>query len=123
MTDLNKQPLIDDELELMKDTLDKVFKENEYLKKVNQELYSNQISFRDEIAKELFIHIFDTVSDPEKATEDAYRAADAFIRIRDKGRSYQEEILESLMDLAFQNQDNANLGVKVRLFIQKHTGK
>jgi hypothetical protein len=89
------------------------------LKTEISELRKRELSMRDFTASDMFIEISKTVSDPEKAAEDAYRAADAFMRIRDKGKSYQEDIVEKLKEIVSSSENNEELGTKVKLFITK----
>ena len=44
-----------------------------------------QIAFRDEVAMACYVPLVATVSDYKKAASDAFRAADAFLRIRESG--------------------------------------
>lgn len=91
-----------------------------HLKAEVQLLRSKDNLTRDMAAIEMFREISKEISNPEKAAEDAFRSADAFMRVRDRGKSYQEDILEKLKQLAANISSNEDLGAEVRLLITKY---
>lgn len=91
------------------------------LKAEIEELRKKENHTRDLAALTMLVEISKEVPDPEKASEDAYRVADAFMRVRDKGKSYQEDILETLKETAANATSNEELGAKVRILLTKYT--
>lgn len=106
---------------LLQALLSASLKENKELHEVVERLQMNEIKMRDEIAMVIFPTTLPLAPNAEAAVEDAYKAADAFIRIKERGKVYKEDILEKLTQLAESTHDNAELGVKVRLFLKSNT--
>jgi hypothetical protein len=88
------------------------------LNKLNETLNYMSIRYRDELASKIYVQQIELCVDFESATEFAFKAADAFLRIREEGRSYQQEIIEDIRKLTEDNPDNADLGEKIRILIK-----
>lgn len=71
--------------ELREALLEAAYTEISQLKRVNQQLQDQQLRLRDEVALRCYIEIFKDVADAKKSAIDAYRIADAFLRVRETG--------------------------------------
>ena len=61
---------------------------DERIKALNEqveEIQKQQLEFRDEVAVRCFVPLIPVTDDYKKAASDAYRAADAFLRVRESG--------------------------------------
>ena len=91
---VRKEPKFEEELQAAVDQNSKQFYEN-VLTRANETILGlrdqvktfneQQIAFRDEVAMACYVPHVATVSDYKKAASDAFRAADAFLRIRESG--------------------------------------
>ena len=52
-------------------------------------LNEQQITFRDEVALQCYVPLIEKVNDYPKAAQDAFRAADAFLRFREQGNGLE----------------------------------
>lgn len=96
-------------------------KTNKNLKAEVELLRKKENHVRDLAALSMFTEISKTVADPEKAAEDSFRSADAFMRVRDKGKSYQEDILEKLKEIVTDvPENNEEIGARVKMLITKY---
>jgi hypothetical protein len=123
---VEKQPTLDIELEdkFKNIEIDILRKINKNLKAEIEMLRKKENHIRDLASISMFIEISKVVPDPEKAAEDSYRSADAFMRVRDRGKSYQEDILEKLKEIVantpLNSKANEAIGAKVKMLITKY---
>lgn len=99
--------------------LESTLKEVEKLRMINKELTMQQLRLRDMVAMSVYSSFLDTSFNAESAAEDSYRAADAFMRIRDRGRTYDDDMLEIVKNLTIQNPNDSDLGSVIREFLNK----
>jgi len=88
MVDKTKEQI---KIELQESLLDTAYEENEKLRLLLEEAKKEQLEFRDDVALEIYAKQFKDTPDYTVAAVDAYRAADAFLRVRDTGEATQLE--------------------------------
>jgi hypothetical protein len=71
--------------ELREALLEAAYIEIAQLKRTNEELQKGVIETRDQIALHCFVSIYEKSGDPKQSAMDAYRMADAFLRVRETG--------------------------------------
>lgn len=113
-----EQELVNLEPEFRDALLHAAMRENAKLHKVIEKMSHEETQIRDFAAMELFPTLINNAPNAEVAAEDAFKAADAFMRIRERGKIYKDDILEKLANLAESTHDNAELGAKIRLFLK-----
>jgi len=106
-------------LHLTQALLQSAMAENEKLRSVIGKLEKRQISLRDKIASSVFPRFLDFDFKAEQAAEDAYKCADTFMRVRERGRVYEDDLLETLKELLKQSSSDEEFGGKIKLFLSK----
>lgn len=81
LEDLEDKMIEDFRIDLLRQAEETILRQNEQI----SELQENTVSLRDEVALQCYVPLLNEVSDYEKAAVDAYRAADVFLRAREKG--------------------------------------
>lgn len=71
--------------ELQEALLSSAYTEISQLKRTNKALMEQQLKLRDEVALRCYIEIFKDVGDAKQSAVDAYKIADAFLRVRETG--------------------------------------
>lgn len=107
----------DIEMRLLKSLLQTAATENSKLSEINKKLQEEQIIFRDKIALSVFPIFLEFDFKPEIAAQDAYKSADAFMRVRDAGKIYEDDLIEVLQSMVKSNPNDSNLGKTLRKFI------
>lgn len=79
-----------------------------------QRLNTNLADIRDTIAMNCFVQFFGTSPSYEKAAIDSYKAADSFLRIRDSGEIYENQLIEDLKEFVNNIPNDEELGKTVR---------
>lgn len=69
---------------------------------------------RDEIAAKIYMQIYTDVPSAERAAEDAYVAADSFLRIRESNLNTELTLLEDIKFFVKNHPNDADLGKKIR---------
>lgn len=68
---------------LYESLLESAYTENKQLREINARLEQEKLALRDDVALHCFTSIFEKTSDAKQAAQDAYRMADAFLRVRE----------------------------------------
>ncbi len=106
-------------LHLTQSLLNSALHENEKLRTIIGKLERRQISLRDKVATEIYSRFLDLDFKADQAAEDAFKCADAFMRVRERGRVYEDDLLESLKELANISSSDQEFGAKIKLFLNK----
>ena len=106
-------------LHLTTSLLNSVFQENKKLRLVIDKLQKSQISLRDKVAVAVYPKFLDLNFKAEQAAEDALKCADAFMRIRERGRVYEDDLLESFNEMVKNSSSDTEIGGKLRMFLNK----
>ena len=76
------------------------------------------ITLRDEIAKVMFSTAMIDATSLEDAAVDAYRAADALMRVRETGHAFDSDLIGVLKEMRDSNSDDMTFGRSVRTFLK-----
>lgn len=106
-------------LQLTKSLLNSSLKENQKLTAINEKLQKRQISLRDKVAVEVYPKFLDINFKADQAAEDAFKCADTFMRVRERGRVYEDDLLETLRELMKESSSDEEFGGKIKLFLSK----
>jgi hypothetical protein len=107
-------------------TIEELQSKVKMLEEMNASLQLLQICLRDKVAMSLYTSSFivnplalntERLSDESKAVE-AFKKADAFIRVREQGQSYENELVEDLKELLKNKPNDQDLGKVVRQIYQ-----
>lgn len=109
-------------LRLTQSLLNSALHENDKLRTIIQKLEKRQINLRDKIATSVYSRFLDINPNAETASEDAFKCADTFMRIRERGRVYEGDLLESLKELMKLSSSDEEFGAKTRMFLNKKLG-
>jgi hypothetical protein len=99
-------------IEFYKETIEKNYEEIHSLKEVIRRLRSIEIKLRDKIAARIYTQIYTATPTAEKAVEDAYIAADIFLKVRDANS--EPSLIEDIQFFIKNVEDNTKLGEKIR---------
>ena len=101
-------------VELYKESLRKCLSEIKQLQTTIVKLQRKEIKMRDEIAAKIYMQIYTDVPSAERAAEDAYVAADSFLRIRESNLNTELTLLEDIKFFIKNHPNDADLGKKIR---------
>jgi len=107
------------DLQLTQSMLNSALRENEKLRLIIRKLEERQMSLRDSAALMVFPKFLDFDFKAEQAADDAFKCADAFMRVRERGRVYEDDLLESLKEMMKTSSSDEEFGVKIRMFLSK----
>lgn len=102
------------ETDLTASLLNDALLENEKLKVIIEQLQQSRIALRDLVAASVFPSYLSIDFKSEIAAEDSYKTADAFMRVRERGRSYEDDLLEIFEKMVKKNPNDTELGEEVR---------
>lgn len=97
--------------------LESTLVENLKLRTTIERLNRQQLSLRDTVAVSVFPSFLAIDFKAEIAAEDSYKAADALMRVRDRGRSYEDDLIEIIKTFAKLYPNDYELGSAVRSFL------
>ena len=104
-------------LHLTQSLLNSALNENEKLRDIIGKLEKRQITLRDKVAASVYQRFLDLDFKAELAAEDAFKCADAFMRVRERGRIYEDDLIESLKDLMKITSSDEEFGERIKLFL------
>jgi hypothetical protein len=115
-------PIDEKQEEIIGSTIEELQSKIKMLEGMNASLQLLQTRLRDEIAAKIYIDSVKMISAKTNETraEDALKKADAFMRVREQGLSYENEIIDDLKTLAYNTPNNADLGEVVRRLYPPH---
>ena len=105
-------------LDLMTALFKSTIKENSQLRATIERINKKESKLRDKLATKIYATLI-TLTNAEVAAEDAYKAADTFLRIRENGKSYEEDLLELFKKTAMQVPNDQDLGKTIREYLAK----
>lgn len=101
-------------IELLEGYLAKAEGKIDQLEEVITKYKNAEVKLRDKVAISCFSQHFTSTPSYERAAEDSYKAADAFMRVRDHGKSYEMEVIEDIKLFVANIPNDIELGKKVR---------
>ena len=79
---------------------------------------SQEIDLRDRIAASVYPGFLTQATSNEQAAQDAYRAADKMLRVRESGTSYDTDLINVLKEMRDSASDDTKFGRTVRNFLR-----
>ena len=76
------------------------------------------ITLRDQVATKMFPHAMEDSTSLEDAAIDAYRAADALLRVRETGGAYDSDVIDLLKRIRDTSETDQYFGRQVRKFLK-----
>jgi hypothetical protein len=101
-------------IDFYKDALATALADKEQLELMLDAMRQAEGGFRDSIAALCFAQVFGTIPSNKDAAVDSYRAADAFLRVKEEGEKYESEIVEDIKDMVKNTPNDQALGELVR---------
>ncbi len=103
--------------EMLKDLLVKSYEKIANLRLALGATQTQEIDFRDDVAKMVYPSMILQSTTYEGAAEDAYRAADKLLRVRETGMSYDSDIIMVLKEMKDSSKNDDVFGRTVRRFL------
>jgi hypothetical protein len=79
---------------------------------------NQEIILRDKIAARVYPTLLSQSTSSEQAAEDAYRAADKMLRVRETGVAFSSDLIKLLKELRDSSRDDTVFGRSVRTFLK-----
>jgi hypothetical protein len=105
-------------IEMYQELLTKSYEKIANLKLALGATHSLEIDLRDNIAKMVYPTFLLQSTSTEQAAEDAYRAADKMLRVRETGVAYDSEIIQLLKEMRDNTPNDQAFGRTIRTFLK-----
>ena len=104
-------------VELYRELLERSYEKVAGLKQALAAIQNQTVNLRDRIATKVYPTTLVDASSTEEAAEDAYRAADALLRVRETGRAYDSDLIDLLKQMKDSSETDQVFGRTVRTFL------
>ena len=108
--------------EIIGSTIEELQDKVKMLEGMNASLQLLQTGLRDDVAASIFVQLIKAVSakSNERRAEESLKMADAFMRVREQGLSYENEIIDDIKTLAYNQPNDQALGEIIRRLYPPH---
>jgi len=104
--------------QMYRELLERAYEKIATLKMSLVKVQEQTVNLRDQVASKCYPTTLSEASSTEEAAIDAYRAADAFLRVRETGVAYDSDVIKMLRELRDNNGNtDEKFGRAVRNFI------
>jgi hypothetical protein len=103
---------------LYKDLLEKSYEKVAGLKQQLIAIQNQTVTLRDKIASAVYPGVLVQSMSSEQAAEDAYRAADALLRVRETGHVFDNDLITLFKEMRDSTPDDVSFGRTIRNFLK-----
>jgi len=103
--------------QMYRNLLERSYEKVAGLKQQLEVLQNQTITLRDKTATEVYPGILIQSTSAEQAAVDSYRAADALLRVRETGQSFDSDLTTILKEMRDSSKDDTVFGRTVRNFL------
>ena len=104
-------------MEMYRELLIETYKVVSDLKEVLDTFKSDRINLMDTIAAKFYTFLMDSSHPPERAMDDAYRAADILIKVKESKKVFEGDLIDILKKIRDTSETDEELGKNVKLFL------
>jgi hypothetical protein len=103
--------------ELYRELLERAYEKISELKITLNAIRNHEITLRDKVAAQVYGVTIKMSTSTEQAAEDAYKAADMLLRVRETGHTFESDLLNILKEMRDSSKSNDQLGQNIRNFL------